>query len=636
MGTVDNGLMHRVSFIVRLSLATAVTIALVLLVGERLVSGAVRNGFIAEQAQDYRADAVSIERAAAEADGGEGGLEEAQEVVDAISARPGVAGVELIDVRGRVVAAADPEDIGDIEDGAAIEVARGGEMRAGSEGESHEDAIDFEYIVPLNIAEESFALEVDQDSRVLDVRLAELRRYMLAVGLAGIPFGVAVFLLLGGRRLARRHTDAVERSLRDGLTGLGNHSAFQDALMREIAAAERHGEGLSLALVDVDDFKFCNDKLGHQYGDRVLQGIAAALAGGRKSDACFRIGGDEFAVLLPRTSLLGARCALEDAAARAGAELPGVGLSIGLSVLWSASGDPALFAEQADTAVYEAKRTRGNAIVAFDEISSNTHLSHPDKVRALHQLLDDGEVDVAFQAIWDLDRGEVLGYEALSRPSVKYGFNGPGEAFELAEKTGRAHLLCEVGRRSALAKARELPVHTLLFLNVSPKTLEHDMLSGESLVDAVRAAGLEPHQVVLELTEHATTRLRQVVREVARLRALGFKIALDDVGAGNAGLELLCSVSADFVKIDRSVVVNAVHDASAHGVLEAVIAYARRTGAFVIAEGIESDTQLEFARQPFSSADDLLSGVRGGQGFLLGRPVTGFTVADRIGVLSAR
>ena len=375
-------------------------------------------------------------------------------------------------------------------------------------------------------------------------------------------------------------------------------------------------------MVDIDDFKFCNDRLGHDYGDRVLRSVAAALADGRRGDAAFRLGGDEFALLLPHTDVLGARVALEDAVARVQTALPGVSVSVGIAGLVTAAGDFALLREQADAAVYEAKRTIGSAIVIFDEISSTATLAHPDRVRGLGELLEHGELDVAFQPIWDLERNAILGYEALARPDARFGFSGPGELFELAERLGNAHLLDAIARRSALRIATDLPADTLLFINVSPKSLERDMLAGTTLVDAVRAVGLEPQQVVLELTEHATTRLRHVVREVARLRGLGFKIALDDVGAGNAGLELLCSAAVDFVKIDRSVISNAAHDASALGVLEAVIAYATRTDATVIAEGIETDAQLALVREPGAMPR---RPVRGGQGYLLGRPAPSFT-----------
>jgi diguanylate cyclase (GGDEF)-like protein len=614
-------------FALRLALAILATIALLLVIGERLVAGQVRESFVAEHVDKHRADARSIEHAVAQASGDERPLDEAQKIVNWIQARPSIDGVQLLDERGRVVAAGAFEELGTTERGQAAEVARGAPAYRGAEREAHEPGRNFEYAVPLRFGGRRYALEVDQRHNPLDDRLAQLDRQMMIVGLGALPLGLVVFFLLGGRGLIRRHGRAIEQSVKDGLTGLGNHSAFQDCAAREIAAARRYGEPLALAIVDIDDFKFCNDKLGHQHGDRVLQGVGAALADGRATDACFRVGGDEFAVLLPRTDLAGARLALEAAAARCTSAVLGVELSVGIAVLDTTSGGLALMREQAEAAVYEAKRSSAAAIIAFDDIASTTSLTHPDKVQSLRRLIEDERLGVAFQPIWDLDRNEILGYEALARPAAQYGFDGPGEAFELAERTGVAHQLCTTARRSALVHARGLPDGTLLFLNISPKTLERDLLAGDSLVDAVRTAGLDPGRVVLELTEHATTRLRQVVREITRLRGLGFKIALDDVGAGNAGLELLCSVEADFVKLDRSIVANAAHDRAALGVLEAIIAYARRTDALVIAEGIEDSAQLELVRHPFSASDEVVRGVGGGQGYLLGRPAPGFRPA---------
>ncbi|CAA9503095.1 MAG: diguanylate cyclase/phosphodiesterase (GGDEF & EAL domains) with PAS/PAC sensor(s) [uncultured Solirubrobacteraceae bacterium] len=607
--------------------AAVVTLLFVGAAAETIVSRTVRGAFVEEQLADQRADAASIARAMAQADDGEEPVDEAQELVDVIAARPSVAGVELVDVDGRVVAAADRTQIGEVEQGPIVEVARTGRASAGAETEAHESGADLEYRVPLEAAGRRLALETDQPRRVLDARITAVRRQLVTLGLVGLPVALVVFFLVGGRHLTRRHASAVERSLTDALTGLGNHSAFYEAAEREAALANRHRHDLTLAVIDIDDFKFCNDRLGHDYGDRVLRGIASALAAGRRGDACFRLGGDEFAVLLPHTDLLGARVALESAVERANASLPGIHLSIGVSVLSSAGGDVALLREQADVAGYEAKRTTASVIVIFDEISSSATLAHPERVRALGDLIEHGELDVAFQPIWDLDRNEVLGYEALARPSAQFGFKGPGELFELAEKVGNAHQLCEIARRSALRCAGDLPPRTLLFLNVSPKSLERNMLAGTTLVDAVGSAGLAPHQIVLELTEHVTTRLRHVVREISRLRSLGFKIALDDVGAGNAGLELLCSVGVDFVKIDRSVVSSAPDDASALGVLEAVIAYATRTGATVIAEGIENETQLALVREPATADHAPRHSVRAGQGFLLGRPASDFADA---------
>ena len=145
-------------------------------------------------------------------------------------------------------------------------------------------------------------------------------------------------------------------------------------------------------------------------------------------DACFRLGGDEFALLLPHTDAYGAQVALEEALGRGQAALPGVSLSVGIGALSSAAGDFALLREQADAAVYEAKRTIGSAIVVFDEISSSTTLTHPDRVRGLGELLEHGELDVAFQPIWDLERNAILGYEALARPDAALRLQRPGRA----------------------------------------------------------------------------------------------------------------------------------------------------------------------------------------------------------------
>jgi EAL domain-containing protein (putative c-di-GMP-specific phosphodiesterase class I) len=125
---------------------------------------------------------------------------------------------------------------------------------------------------------------------------------------------------------------------------------------------------------------------------------------------------------------------------------------------------------------------------------------------------------------------------------------------------------------------------------------------------------------VLEITERSEARLSQVVADATRLRSLGFRLALDDVGSGNAGLAMLRELPVDFVKIDHAVISAAVEDTQAQAVLLAIIAYARRAGAYVIAEGIESEQILSFVR----NADELDHAgdppIKGGQGFLLGRP----------------
>ena len=137
---------------------------------------------------------------------------------------------------------------------------------------------------------------------------------------------------------------------------------------------------------------------------------------------------------------------------------------------------------------------------------------------------------------------------------------------------------------------------------------------------AVRGAGFEPDQVVLEITERTDARKEILIPEAARLRALGFQLALDDVGAGNAGLEMLRALPVDFIKIDRAVVASAVDDRGARAVLLAIMAFARESGSFVIAEGIETEAMLELARDPNPTGEARAIGAQGAQGFLLGRP----------------
>jgi EAL domain-containing protein (putative c-di-GMP-specific phosphodiesterase class I) len=238
----------------------------------------------------------------------------------------------------------------------------------------------------------------------------------------------------------------------------------------------------------------------------------------------------------------------------------------------------------------------------------------------VRRLLAEGRVRVAFQPIWDLQRGSIVAFEALARPAPEYGFAGPQEAFDIAERIGHAHDLDAVCRQAILARAAELPSDTLLFLNVSPQTLDHDLLAGTTLAEAVMAVGLTPERVVLELTERSVARLQVVVREAARLHSLGFKLALDDTGAGNAGLEMLSQVPVDVVKIDRGVVVKALTDRAARGVLAGIIAIARETDTYVIAEGIEDQAMLDLVRRMGARGAGLQVGVQGVQGYLLGRP----------------
>ena len=174
--------------------------------------------------------------------------------------------------------------------------------------------------------------------------------------------------------------------------------------------------------------------------------------------------------------------------------------------------------------------------------------------------------------------------------------------------------------RSAVRAARDLPADALLFLNIAPQTLDLDC-DEDRLLRAVLDAGLEPGRVVVEVTERFGGRTAPVLKSLRRLRDQGFQLALDDVGTGNSGLEMLREVGAEFVKLDRRIVAGAPVHANARAVLMAMATFARQTGAFVIAEGIEDAGLLDYVR----TIDDTLpresaTMIQGGQGYGLGRP----------------
>ena len=500
-------------------------------------------------------------------------------------------------------------------------LARSGKSYTGNEREAGERADNFEYIVPLALGLKRYALEVDHDGAVLRARVGALRGKTLWLMLAALLLAVPVFSLLGGRGLTRQHSAAVGRATRDGLTELGNQTEFQEELGRATALAARYGESLSLALVDLDDFKLANDRNGHRHGDRLLVGLAGLLRSDRPQDRAFRIGGDEFALILPRTDSAGAAARLERVRAAAIGQLEGVTLSGGVAELDPAAPDADTAVEEADAALYEGKRRGRDRVVRFSELDGAMLVTR-SRSRALHDLLAGTPPEVAFQPIWELgeERNRIVGYEALARPDAGHALS-VGEAFEIAERTGRAHDLDALCRRGTLARAHDLPEGALLFMNVAPQSLDQDELAGDALLRSVCFAGLTPDQVVLEITERSSARLDRVVREATRLRGLGFKLALDDVGAGNAGLEMLRTLTVDFIKIDRAVIADSCVGGSARAVLHAVTSFAAEMGAFVIAEGIETEAMLDHVRIPPRREDSSHRiGVQGVQGYLLGRP----------------
>jgi diguanylate cyclase (GGDEF)-like protein len=408
-------------------------------------------------------------------------------------------------------------------------------------------------------------------------------------------------------------------ALNDALTGLRNLRAFEEDLPKGAAVAQRFNHPISLVLVDVDRFKEANDRSGHAAGDQVLKQIAARLKGLREADGAYRLGGDEFAVMLPGTSGAGA----EVLARRLVAEpvrykKATVTLSAGIAQL--RVGEPLSdWRERADIALYESKRRGGETAVLFENIEAQTRFVSAHAVSRIRELISHEGMQTAFQPIWNREATEIVAFEALARPLREYRFSGPQEAFDAAHRSGRIMDLDLLCIRSALGAVRDYGVESPIFLNVTPATLEHPLFAAATIGALLAEYGVEAGRVVIEITERAIRDLDAVVRSANAVRQLGVRVALDDAGAGSSGMTLLSSLTFDYVKLDRTLLLEG-HNPKARGVLAGILAIADSMGAVLIAEGIETPELLEFARNLHRIMGVQSQGVRALQGYLLGQP----------------
>ncbi len=609
-----------IAFGARLLASVVAVLAIIGVVGYLLIDAQLRQRQLDSYATTQVGDVKSLQDAGSRSSGsGAAGREEVGELIHAIGRRPGVIETLLID-RGRIVRdSVDPALVGTRDTDSRIEAAlRRGEHYAGHEADPSRDGRDFEFVMPFELHGARYVLEVAYNHRTLDADLNAVRRTLALLGLLVLVCGGGVFYLIGGRALLRSHRSALQRATRDGLTDLPNQRAFEDDFPAAVAAASRSQDPFALALLDLDDFKFLNDRYGHPQGDALLKRVADVLRTGRAGDRAYRIGGDEFALLLTHNDIEGARTS----ARRVNRALADVGaiVSVGTSVLRDGQPADELRAE-ADAALYEAKRRGGNQIAHFDDIRDRVVVTSADKRDSVRRLIAEGRFTTVFQPIWKLDAGALLGVEALTRPDPCYELNGPAEAFDIAEQLGHVRELDQMCARRALEAGAQRPEGALLFVNLAPQTLDLDADDGDDwLRRATAQAGIAPEDVVVEVTERFGARTDSVIKALQRLRAQGFKLALDDVGTGNSGLEMLRKVDAEFVKLDQSIVAAAATEPNARAVLMAMATFASQTGAFVIAEGVEDEETLAFLRrvdEPVQRAESL---IQGAQGFGLGRP----------------
>lgn len=418
--------------------------------------------------------------------------------------------------------------------------------------------------------------------------------------------------------IRRMYEVAKADSLRDGLTGLGNHRAFHEELDRDIEWYQRYKVPVALLLLDIDDLKLINDSEGHVAGDEMLREMGRLVGEvTRYADRAFRIGGDEFAVLMPHTDADGAlqiARRLQERAAQPKSGTRKMSFSGGISACPLLASTRAQLYAQADAALYWCKRHGRASVDVFHPVRDRaanleaTNELSTNIARVVNQRL----LRPVYQPIVELATGRVIGYEGLIRPTPESGFADPGSMFTAAETVGRTVELDQACLQAVVAGAQQMSEGQMLTLNISPRTMEAPHFSAEALLVHLSRYAIARERVVVELTE------RETVEDIGRLQANlvalqreGIRIAADDVGAGNAGLRLLSQFRFDIVKIDLSLVQDGAERDSSRAVLRSLRDLASRWGAAVIAEGLETTSQLRMVRE---------LGLSAGQGYLLGRP----------------
>ncbi|GAC1434307.1 MAG: hypothetical protein NVSMB51_01130 [Solirubrobacteraceae bacterium] len=453
----------------------------------------------------------------------------------------------------------------------------------------------------------------------------------------------------------QRLTDAFDRerdtaqqlkhqAFHDALTDLANRALFINRVQHALERSARLDGSVGVLFLDLDDFKTVNDSLGHPVGDELLVAVAQRLASCvRTADTAARLGGDEFAVLLedmndPDVAETAARRIIE--ALEAPFTLDGhevfVRASVGIALSSATARDVDDLLRNADVAMYVAKN-RGKRRYEIFEASMHAGVMRRLELKAdLQRALDNGEFEVHYQPIVDLqDGGSLRGTEALIRwPHPARGWVAPAEFVPLAEETGLIRMIghlvlraaCEQTRawQQAHPRYRELTIG----VNLSARELQEPELV-VSVAEALSSSGLPPRSLVLEITESVLMQdTEATVERLHALKSLGLQLAIDDFGTGYSSLGYLKRFPVDIVKIAKPFVDDVAGSGDEAALAGAIIRLSDTFNLQTIAEGIERQDQLHRLCE---------LGCSLGQGYLFSRaqPAAGIEQLLRAGELAS-
>ena len=396
----------------------------------------------------------------------------------------------------------------------------------------------------------------------------------------------------------------------DPLTNLPNRTLLAERLSRAIVRARRQGDRIAVLFLDLDRFKDINDSLGHAAGDRILRAAARRLqetVGPRQTVA--RLGGDEFTVVLEGLSTAaeaddearGIIAAFEQPLLLDDSQEIAITPSIGIAIYPDNAQVPTELLKQADTAMYQAKAAGRRTYSRYTEAMDVSARQRATVSGALRKVLDRGELRLVFQPRLHIATSRIVGVEALLRWHGPEGDIPPAQFIPLAEESGTILEIGEWVLREACLKVAKWQHLGLPGLNVSVNVSALQLLRGDfpGVVGRVLGeTGLPPGSLELELTESVVmSNAPQSADKLRALRDLGVSLAIDDFGTGYSSLAYLRRLPFTTIKIDKEFVDDLTQGSEDAAITTTVLAMARSLGLRVVAEGVETEAQLEFLRE---------------------------------------
>ena len=418
-----------------------------------------------------------------------------------------------------------------------------------------------------------------------------------------------VFILTDVRGRKRAEREMRRLAYQDGLTGLPNRTAFAEELdhMLENSRRQTDPEHWAVLFLDLDDFKHINDRFGHAAGDTILTRTASRIRSSiRRTDHCYRLGGDEFLVVVTHvtedTDIAKVADKLVEQIRRPqkiGSDEMRVGVSIGITIYPHDGHDRGELLAHADIAMYAAKAD-GSDYRFFTNEMNVAALRRMEIEHTLPRATEQGDITLHYQPVVGPD-DQLIGAESLARwRHPGYGWVSPAEFIPIAERTGAIRDLGYRVIESALTEAKSWEkrhgLSTRVGVNLSALQFEDETFPGR-LTRMVHAHGIDPALVVLELTEGSVMRNTSgVITAMEKLQKAGFRFALDDFGSGYSALSYINRLPVDVLKIDRSFAMRAVSNSGDEKMLRTMVALAHDLGMLVVIEGVETAEQVNLVR----------------------------------------